>query len=106
LRENEDLATIVGHVYKQHGYAEAIRTWAHQEQNVRGATFFVGALYAAIGDKEDALKWLSKAAQQGEVLQKLNVHPRFDTLRSDVRFQMLQSQFSAPGSSQLDARHQ
>jgi tetratricopeptide (TPR) repeat protein len=47
-------------------------------------------LYAGLGDREQAFRWLEKAHQErsGE-LYTLKVDPRFDSLRSDARFQSI-----------------
>jgi tetratricopeptide (TPR) repeat protein len=50
----------------------------------------VAGIYASLGDNDQALGWLEKAYQDRlELLIYLNVDPRFDILRSDVRFQDL-----------------
>jgi tetratricopeptide (TPR) repeat protein len=88
LRNREDMAALLGKAYRRGGYREAIRMWARTGQGVSPA-----ASYAAIGDKEQALELLTKAAQQGEILQKLSVHPRFDSVRTEPSFQALQTRF-------------
>jgi len=44
-------------------------------------------IYAALGNKDEALAWLKRACDEHEqgVLE-LKTDPRFDTLRSDPRF--------------------
>jgi len=50
---------------------------------------FVNA-YLGLGDNEQALGWLEKAYQeQSNILQLIKVHPYFDPLRGDPRFQEL-----------------
>jgi eukaryotic-like serine/threonine-protein kinase len=47
-------------------------------------------IYAGLGDSEQAFKWLQKAYEDGPGwLIYLNVDPRYDSLRSDPRFQDL-----------------
>jgi eukaryotic-like serine/threonine-protein kinase len=47
-------------------------------------------IYAGLGDKEQAFKWLQYAYEEGSGwLIYLNVDPRYDPLRSDPRFQTL-----------------
>ena len=42
----------------------------------------------ALGDKDQALKWLEEAYRQRSIcLPALKTDPRFDALRSDARFQ-------------------
>lgn len=47
-------------------------------------------IYAGLGDKEQALIWLRKAVEErSHWLIWIQVDPRFDTLRSDARFQQI-----------------
>lgn len=51
---------------------------------------WVARVYTALGEKEEALTWLRKAYdERSPQLPFLNVDPRWDTLRSDPRFQDL-----------------
>ena len=44
-------------------------------------------IYAGLGDKDQALKWLQEAYEErAGWLVYLNVDPRYDSLRSDPRF--------------------
>ncbi len=54
-------------------------------------------LYAALGDKQEAFKWLQKAyeARDGQ-LGFLKVNPFMDSLRSDPRFQDLLRRMNFP----------
>ncbi len=52
--------------------------------------FYVAEIYANLGDKDKALEWLSKAIdERDDNLEWIKVHPAFDDLRSDPRFQNL-----------------
>lgn len=57
----------------------------------------IASLYALLGDKESAFKWLEKAFQQhpGDLLF-LKVNRHFDSLRSDPRFQDLMRRVGFP----------
>ena len=47
----------------------------------------IAAIYAALGDKEQAFAWLRKGCDEHQNgVKELKVSPRFDTLRSDPRF--------------------
>jgi tetratricopeptide (TPR) repeat protein len=46
-------------------------------------------LYATLGDKDAALRWLERAVEQRDVWLYLKVDPAFDSIRSDLRFQSL-----------------
>ena len=48
---------------------------------------FIAAIYAALGDKEQAFAWLGKGCDEHQNgVKEFKVSPRFDTLRSDPRF--------------------
>ena len=48
----------------------------------------IAVIYSALGDKEQAFTWLDKGEKAHDgILVRLNVGPRFDSLRSDPRFQ-------------------
>jgi TolB-like protein/DNA-binding winged helix-turn-helix (wHTH) protein/Tfp pilus assembly protein PilF len=48
---------------------------------------FIAAIYAALGDKEEAFAWLRKGCDEHQNgVKEFKVSPRFDTLRSDPRF--------------------
>ena len=48
---------------------------------------FIAAIYAALGDKEQAFAWLRKSCDEHQNgVKEFKVNPRFDTLRSDPRF--------------------
>lgn len=51
----------------------------------------IAMLYAALGDRDSAFVWLEKADKEKDgLLVRLKVDPRFDSLRSDPRFQELE----------------
>ena len=53
--------------------------------------------YAALGNKEDAFKWLQKSYEAHSIcLIWMNSEPRFDSLRSDPRFAALARQVGLP----------
>jgi TolB-like protein len=53
--------------------------------------------YAALGDRDHCLEWLSRALLQRDgVLVELSIQPRFDNLRSDPRFQDLLRRLNLP----------
>ena len=58
---------------------------------------FVASIYASLGEKDEAFLWLEHAyAERDNWLSFLKVDPRFDTLRSDPRFQDLQRRIGLP----------
>jgi TolB-like protein/DNA-binding winged helix-turn-helix (wHTH) protein len=46
-------------------------------------------LYATLGDKDAALRWLERAVEQRDVWLYLKADPAYDNIRSDLRFQSL-----------------
>lgn len=46
-------------------------------------------LYATLGDKDAALRWLERAVEQRDVWLYLKADPAYDSIRSDPRFQSL-----------------
>jgi tetratricopeptide (TPR) repeat protein len=67
---------------------EARRILAHVEKPaVVQPWFFIGGVYAALGEKDRAFFWLDKAYQNRDFFMTyLNVYPGLDPLRSDPRF--------------------
>ncbi len=61
------------------------------------SSFAVAAVYAGFGDKELTLDWLEKAYEErGTWMIFLNVHPYFDFLRAEPRFQNLLRKMGLP----------
>ena len=61
-----------------------------QEQLERCCSRYIAGIYALLGDRENALKWLEKAYQErSHLMVYLKVDPVWDDLRSDTRFQDL-----------------
>jgi serine/threonine-protein kinase len=84
----------IGYVYAAAGKRdEAIKILAEVEGSTSqrydlGA--YIAAIYAALGNKDQAFAWLEKACDERERgVFDLKVGPRWDTLRSDPRFRAL-----------------
>jgi len=62
-----------------------------QAGKLYGAPYAIARIYASLGEKDKALDWLSRAAQErDDFATHITVDPEFDALRSDPRFvQML-----------------
>jgi hypothetical protein len=59
--------------------------------------FYMTLVYAGLGEKDEAFTWLEKAYKEHSwELILLKVHPGFDPLRSDPRFQELVRQVGLP----------
>jgi len=51
---------------------------------------YIAIVYAALGEKDNALTWLEKAYQQhSSMMTWLKTDPRFDSIRQEPRFQEL-----------------
>jgi TolB-like protein/Tfp pilus assembly protein PilF len=62
--------------------AKKTRNW---DRNV----FELALLYAALGDKDEAFVWLEKGLERRDLIIFLKTEPKFDSLRSDPRFEQL-----------------
>jgi TolB-like protein/Tfp pilus assembly protein PilF len=61
------------------------------------STYFVARIYAALGEKEEALQWLETGYQErAEWMPLLKVDPRFDDLRPDPRMVDLMRRMNFP----------
>lgn len=85
------MLALLGHAYAASGQkAEAQRVLSELSdlQNRRYvSSYTVGAIYAGLGDKDQAFKWLEKAYDERDVwLMNLKVDPVFARIRADKRF--------------------
>ncbi len=80
--------------------SEALKAIEQLRQRSRGfyaSTTFIAAIYACLGEKQRAFEWLERACDQRSIdAPLLNVDPRFDSLRSDPRFQALLRHMNLP----------
>jgi eukaryotic-like serine/threonine-protein kinase len=84
----------IGYVYAAAGKRdEAIKILAEVKESTReryDLASYIAAIYAALGNKDQAFAWLEKACDEYEYgVSDLKVSPRWDTLRSDPRFTSL-----------------
>ena len=96
LKAGKDPYTLghLGNAYARAGKtAEAHKTIAELKQRVLTdgvGRYEIALVYAGLGDKTEALKWLDEAAQSHDVgLVYLNVDPCLDPLRSEAQFNSL-----------------
>jgi serine/threonine-protein kinase len=62
-------------------------------------TFHFAVPYIGLGDKDEAFFWLGKGVDDGSIgFATLDVHPWFDDLRSDARFEALLNRARPPAS--------
>jgi TolB-like protein/DNA-binding winged helix-turn-helix (wHTH) protein/Tfp pilus assembly protein PilF len=57
----------------------------------------IALVYFALPDKDRGVMWLTRAFGQGQLVVYLKVDPRFDSARSDPRFQALVRRLKMPG---------
>jgi len=101
LGEKPQDEVALGRAYKVGGIKGAWR-WELEREKERlaqfeFARFFLAARYAFLGDKDQALDWLEKGYEQhDDTMACIKVHPVFDSLRSDPRFQDLLRRMNFP----------
>lgn len=57
----------------------------------------IALIYFALSDKDRGFRWLTRAFDQRQLVVFVNVDPRFDSARSDPRFQALVRRLKVPG---------
>jgi len=90
IRYPRELARI-GYVYAVAGKRREAIKILEEMKDLTGTRYNLGthiaAIYAALGNKDEAMAWLKKACDEHEQgVVDLKVDPRLDTLRSDPRF--------------------
>ena len=61
------------------------------------SSFFIAAAEARLGEKDKAFEWLERAFEErAGLLIYLKIHPMFDELREDPRFEVLVSRIGIP----------
>jgi tetratricopeptide (TPR) repeat protein len=85
------MLALLGHAYAASGKkaeAQQVLVDLQQLQDQRYVSpYTVAAIYAGLGDKDQALKWLEKAVEKRDIwLMNLKVDPVFAKLRSERKF--------------------
>lgn len=88
------MLALLGHAYAVSGNAIEARKVLKDLSDLRNRRYVssstVAAIYAALGEKDEAFNWLEKAYEERDVwLMNLKVDPVFNNIRSDARFQDL-----------------
>ncbi len=101
LNDNPRVLALLGHVYAASGQREeALRTLDQLKEIARQryvSGFSFALVYAGLGEKDQALKWLEKSYQdRAQELTRLKVDPQLDNLRSDPRFADLVRRMGLP----------
>jgi serine/threonine protein kinase/Flp pilus assembly protein TadD len=93
-------ASAIGGSYKRGGFQAALRTMIQIGQNSSAGDydpFRVAAGYSFLGDKKQALVWLSKAIDEHSAfVSSIKVDPTWDNIRSEPRFKELVQRIGLP----------
>jgi DNA-binding winged helix-turn-helix (wHTH) protein/TolB-like protein/Tfp pilus assembly protein PilF len=93
LSDNPLMKSLLGHAYAvSNKKAEARRILAElsQQKQKYVSPYTVATIYAGLGERDQAFKWLEKALEERDIwLMNLKVDPVFRDLRSDQRFASL-----------------
>jgi hypothetical protein len=85
------MLALLGHAYAASGQKVAARNVLNDLRDLQGrryvSPYTIAAIYAGLGEKDQAFKWLEKADEVRDIwLMNLKVDPVFKALRSDPRF--------------------
>lgn len=85
------MLALLGHAYAASGQKVEAQRVLSELGDLQGrryvSSYTVAAIYAGLGDKDQAFKWLEKAYEERDVwLMNLKVDPVFARIRSDKRF--------------------
>ncbi len=91
----------LGHVYAVTGRKSDARIVLGELKQTSGKEYLpatsVALIYAGLGEKDQAFAWLDKAYEQRAFqLQWIKIEPRWDSLRSDPRFEDLLHRIGLP----------
>jgi len=93
LSGNPLMMSLLGHAYAASGRkAEAQRILAelNQQKQRYVSPYTIATIYAGLGDKDQAFKWLERAFEERDIwLMNLKVDPVLKALRSEQRFENL-----------------
>ncbi|MCM3902784.1 MAG: winged helix-turn-helix domain-containing protein [Pyrinomonadaceae bacterium] len=85
------MLALLGHAYAVSGQKAAAQDVLKELLDLQGrryvSPYTIAAIYAGLGEKDQAFKWLDKAEEERDIwLMNLKVDPVFKTIRSDARF--------------------
>jgi len=85
------ILALLGHAYAASGQKAAAQNVISElrdlQERLYVSPYTIAAIYAGLGEKDQAFKWLDKAEEERDIwLMNLKVDPVFKTLRSDPRF--------------------
>ena len=93
-RNDASIESELGNAYATMGRKQEARRvlddLLQRLQHGNASPYDIAMIYIGLGDHEKSLYWLNRAADEGSTgLVNLGVHPRFDRLRKDGRFETL-----------------
>jgi TolB-like protein/Tfp pilus assembly protein PilF len=89
-----DEYAVAGHLLEARKTLEQLQELSKQQYVT---SYVVARIYAALGETDEALRWLETAYQERAAwMVALKIDPRFDNLRSDARFQDLMRRMNFP----------
>lgn len=85
------MLALLGHAFAASGQKAEAEHVLSELRDLQGrqyvSAYTVGAIYAGLGEKDQAFKWLEKASEERDIwLMNLKVDPVFAKFRSDKRF--------------------
>ncbi len=89
LENGQEEAAAIDQIYKQKGYEGALRRAIEIASNSSVAEYdpyFAAKGYMLLGDKDQALVWLNKAADAHSQILFIKFEPYWDSIRSDPRY--------------------
>ena len=101
-RNESEIASALEQGFRSAGWKGAltkdIETRQVQRQTSHSSAYRIAALYADLGDKDEAFRWLNTAYQERDSLSLLGLKTDFllDPLRSDPRFAELVRKVGLP----------
>ena len=100
LGEKPEALARYTEAYRRGGMNEVLRyrlTILTPRANEYGVPYVLGRIHAVLGDKDKALQWLTRAAEErDDFATHITVDPEFDSLRTDARFQQLLRRIGFP----------
>jgi eukaryotic-like serine/threonine-protein kinase len=93
-KEDAAIAEAATRAYAQAGYRGALTKSIEMRKELSGKRYVdpgaIGGDYASLGNKEEAFRWLERAASEGAAsVQSIKVDPPLDPIRSDPRYNAL-----------------
>ena len=100
-KEEAAIADAATRAYAQAGYRGALTKSIEMRKELFGKRYVdpgaIGGDYASLGNKEEAFRWLERAASEGAAsVQSIKVDASLDPIRSDPRFAALLRRLNLP----------